>query len=326
MKKVLVIALAALATAAFATTPAKKDKKQKNVAVATTAKEPVHLLSTSDSLSYAAGVYATDGLEAYMRESGIDSTNISDFVEGLKAGLAHNVDKKQMARLAGMQIAQSVETRVYPRISSQVKESSLTIDSLTFNRGFIDAVTCDTAVMKQRDASHYFTTTMQAAEERASAQYKLDNETWLKQNATKAGVKTLPSGLQYKVITEGKGDVATKDDNVTVRYEGKLIDGTVFDSSYKRNPNTTSFRPDQVIKGWTEALCMMPVGSKWELYIPQNLAYGARPAGPIKPYSTLIFTVEVVKVEKAAEKKDTIPATKLTPAKKVQAKKTTKKK
>ena len=96
--------------------------------------------------------------------------------------------------------------------------------------------------------------------------------------------------------------MATKEDNVTVKYEGKMIDGTVFDSSYKRKPDTTSFRPDQVIKGWTEALCMMPEGSKWELYIPQELAYGERQAGNIKPYSTLIFTVEVVSVETKAEK------------------------
>ena len=77
-----------------------------------------------------------------------------------------------------------------------------------------------------------------------------------------------------------------------------MIDGTVFDSSYKRNPQTSSFRCDQVIKGWTEALTMMPVGSKWELYIPENLAYGERQAGQIKPYSTLIFTVELEDIEK----------------------------
>lgn len=144
---------------------------------------------------------------------------------------------------------------------------------------------------------------MKEAKERAERQYKLDNEAWIKQNATKEGVKTTTSGLQYKIITAGKGSVATKDDNVTVKYEGRTIDGKVFDSSYKRNPDTTTFRPDQVIKGWTEALCMMPEGSKWELYIPQDLGYGARSAGEIKPYSTLIFTVEVVKVEKKVEKK-----------------------
>jgi len=135
-----------------------------------------------------------------------------------------------------------------------------------------------------------------------NAAYIAENTKWLEDNKMKEGVVTLPSGLQYKVITAGKGKVATKSDNVTVKYEGKMIDGTVFDSSYKRNPDTTTFRPDQVIKGWTEALCLMPEGSKWELYIPQELAYGERQAGKIKPYSTLIFTVEVVSVETQADK------------------------
>ena len=102
----------------------------------------------------------------------------------------------------------------------------------------------------------------------------------------------------------------------------------MFDSSYKRNPQTTDFRPNQVIKGWTEALCMMPEGSKWELYIPQELGYGARGAGQqIKPFSTLIFTVEVVKVQEAEKKEEAAEkATPATPAKKSAAKKSAKKK
>jgi FKBP-type peptidyl-prolyl cis-trans isomerase FklB len=103
------------------------------------------------------------------------------------------------------------------------------------------------------------------------------------------------------VLTAGTGETPKATDKVTVKYEGKLIDGTVFDSSYKRNPQTSSFKCNEVIKGWTEALTMMPVGSKWELYIPQELAYGERPAGKIKPYSTLIFTVELEGIE--SEKK-----------------------
>ena len=104
--------------------------------------------------------------------------------------------------------------------------------------------------------------------------------------------------LQYKVIKEGKGEIPTKESTVKVHYKGTLIDGTEFDSSYKRNAPAT-FRADQVIKGWTEALTMMPVGSKWELYIPQELAYGSRETGGlIKPYSTLIFEVELLEIEK----------------------------
>jgi len=110
-------------------------------------------------------------------------------------------------------------------------------------------------------------------------------------------LKLHQAALQYKIIKEGNGAVPTDSSKVKVNYKGTLIDGTQFDSSYDRKEPTT-FRANQVIKGWTEALTMMPVGSKWELYIPQELAYGAREAGQIKPFSTLIFEVELVGIEK----------------------------
>ena len=103
--------------------------------------------------------------------------------------------------------------------------------------------------------------------------------------------------MQYKITKEGTGKQPAATSQVTVHYKGQLLDGKVFDSSYDRKEPTT-FRANQVIKGWTEALTMMPVGSKWELYIPQDLAYGAREAGQIKPFSTLIFEVELVGIEK----------------------------
>ena len=120
----------------------------------------------------------------------------------------------------------------------------------------------------------------------------------MEENKTKEGVITTESGLQYKVIKAGNGEIPTKESSVKVNYKGTLIDGTEFDSSYKRNAPAT-FRADQVIKGWTEALTMMPVGSKWELYIPQEMAYGSRETGGlIKPFSTLIFEVELLEIEK----------------------------
>ena len=128
---------------------------------------------------------------------------------------------------------------------------------------------------------------------------KKEGEMFLMENAKKEGVVTLPDGLQYKVLTAGTGAKPTDADRVVVKYEGKTIDGKVFDSSYKRNPQTTTFGVTQVIKGWTEALKLMPVGSKWEVYIPYSLAYGERGAGQqIKPYDALIFTVELVDIEK----------------------------
>ena len=131
--------------------------------------------------------------------------------------------------------------------------------------------------------------------------YKKKNEDFLANNKKNAKVKVLPSGLQYEVITEGKGEKPSENSMVKVNYRGTLIDGTEFDSSFKRN-EPAKFRVNQVIKGWTEALQLMPVGSKWKLYIPQELAYGEREAGQIKPFSTLVFEVELVGIEKEDNK------------------------
>ncbi len=121
---------------------------------------------------------------------------------------------------------------------------------------------------------------------------------FLSENAKKEGVKVLESGLQYKILTEGTGAIPTSTDKVKVHYEGTLIDGTKFDSSYDRG-NPTEFGVTQVIKGWTEALQLMKEGSIWELYIPYDLAYGSRQAGQeIKPFSTLIFKVELISIVK----------------------------
>ena len=161
---------------------------------------------------------------------------------------------------------------------------------------------------------------MGAAIAAAGAAYKKVNDEWLAENAKKEGVKTTADGLQYKIITAGNGPIPQPTDKVKVKYEGKMIDGTVFDSSYKRNPQTATFQCNQVIKGWTEALSMMPVGSKWELYIPQQLAYGGRQAGQIKPYSALIFTVELVDIEKPAPKVETTTKATTTSTKKKSSK------
>jgi FKBP-type peptidyl-prolyl cis-trans isomerase FklB len=110
-------------------------------------------------------------------------------------------------------------------------------------------------------------------------------------------VQALGNGIYYKVLVAGKGETPAADARVKVNYEGKTIDGNVFDSSYQRNEPTT-LNLNQVIPGWREALVKMPVGSKWVLYIPQEMAYGSRQTGPIKPFSALIFTVELVSIEK----------------------------
>lgn len=330
MKKIFTLALAAvLATASATAAPAKKDKKQKKTCKTECCQAPVTLTSKADTLSYAAGMFTTRGLMDYVKQQfGVDSTNINEFVAGIKEGIEKQNDKKFAAHAAGLQIAQMLESRIFPNVKNDIKQTPWAIDSLKFNAGFFAGVLGDTTVMKNEDANNYFTTTMTAEKRRQEEAYKKDNANWLVENAKKEGVITLPSGLQYKVLTKGTGEVAGKEDNVTVCYEGKTIDGNVFDSSYKRNPNTTTFRPDQVIKGWTEALTMMPQGSTWELYIPQDLAYGSRAAGNIKPYSTLIFKVELVKIDRKQETpaKDVKEKKQTASKKKVAAKKTSKKK
>jgi FKBP-type peptidyl-prolyl cis-trans isomerase FklB len=122
---------------------------------------------------------------------------------------------------------------------------------------------------------------------------KEEGERFLAANAKKAGVKTLPSGVQYRIIKEGTGAIPSDTSLVKCHYEGRLLNDTVFDSSYKRNEPLT-MRANQVIKGWTEALTHMPEGSIWEVYIPQELAYAEREQGDIKPFSALIFKIELI--------------------------------
>lgn len=129
------------------------------------------------------------------------------------------------------------------------------------------------------------------------AEVKKVNEDFLVENKKREGVITTASGLQYEIISEGNGEKPTTKDRVKVHYEGKLIDGTVFDSSIRRGEPAV-FGLTQVISGWTEALQLMNVGSKYRLYLPSNLAYGEQGAGEIKPFSTLIFEVELLGIEK----------------------------
>jgi FKBP-type peptidyl-prolyl cis-trans isomerase FklB len=137
--------------------------------------------------------------------------------------------------------------------------------------------------------------------QKAAVKNKTEGEAFLAANKDKEGVVTLPSGLQYKILTTGTGPKPTASDSVKCNYRGTLINGTEFDSSYKKGQPVT-FGVGQVIKGWTEALQLMPVGSKWQLFIPSSLAYGERGAGAeIGPNSTLIFEVELISIEEKAK-------------------------
>ena len=314
MKKLIMLAAVVVLGASLSTATAgkKKDKKKKaqtEQVVETSAEEPVVLATFNDSLSYAAGKTATNGLIPYLvQQLKVDTAYMADFVKGFSAATQHKDDPVYAAYQAGVQIAQMANQRILPSMKGDFEGSDKAIADDLFYKGFTAALMHDNSIYSDSAALAFFDKTNKEVKEQVAQEYKQKNVEWLTENAKKEGVQTLPSGLQYKVITMGEGEKPQKDQTVEVKYEGKMIDGTVFDSSYKRNPQTSKFRCDQVIKGWTEALLLMPVGSKWELYIPQELAYGERQAGNIKPFSTLIFTVELMGIEAS---KDIKPDTKL---------------
>ena len=258
--------------------------------------------SDVDTLSYMVGVSNSQGLKDYVvGRLGVDTTYMADFIRGIKEG-TKSTSAKEKAYMAGMQIGQQVSGDMYDAINNQLfaGDSTTTMSKENFLAGFIAAVE-ENSIVTPDSASVYVRTKSEEIKTKALeakyGEYKKENEEFLVNNKTKDGIKVTESGLQYRIIKEGKGAIPTKNSRVKVHYKGTMIDGTEFDSSYERKEPTT-FRADQVIKGWTEALTMMPVGSKWELYIPQELAYGSREAGKIKPFSTLIFEVELISIEK----------------------------
>ena len=297
MKKYVILALALVVSASFNTTEAKKKKKDQKTAE-TEVKAPVVLNDSRDSVSYAAGVSLTNGLLSYLQQSGIKAEQMGDFLQGFKEAIASKDDDQQKARRMGMQIADQVVNRMLPGILKDFTDTPDSIVEDLLFRGFTDAVENDTTVMLQKQAETFFKEKSESNKQMKIEKQIAVGKQFLAENALKEGVITLPSGLQYIILKQGDGEVPQKEDKVKVHYEGRLIDGTVFDASSKHGSEPATFQPTQVIKGWTEALTMMPVGSKWRLFIPQDLAYGARAAGQIPPYSTLIFDVELVGIEK----------------------------
>ena len=299
MKRTIIVALALVVGASFYTADAKKKKKEVKVEEAAVVAAPAELKSSSDSVSYAAGMTLTNGLLPFLKQQhGIDSTNIAIFLKAFEETISAGESPEAKARVAGIEIANQVRGRMLPGISGEFKDTPDSIEADLFYRGFTDAIRQDTTHFTQAVAEEYFQQKQQAdkkaKEEKLYGPNRRAGEEFLKENAKKDSVITTASGLQYKVLVKGNGDVPQISDKVQVHYEGRLIDGTVFDASAKHGDKPAEFQPDQVIKGWTEALTMMPVGSKWQLYIPQELAYGERNMGNIKPYSALIFDVELV--------------------------------
>ena len=296
MKKVFSIAIILLAACSLSATAAKKKAKKK-------AEAPVEKVDTvsMDLFSYAFGKANTQGLLPYLEQrEGVDMNYIDAFLEGFDKTEMTEEDKRMAAKLAGIKIRQQVETQIYPGVTKQICDSVDLMNKKLFIYGFRQGVAGEGEMMMdsaQAIVAKQMKYYQSVEAERKYGDNRRAGEEFLKANAKLKDVKTTASGLQYKVLSEGNGEKPGEMSRVKVNYEGRLIDGTVFDSSYDRGQPAT-FGVNQVIKGWTEALQLMPVGSKWELYIPQEIAYGDRDQGKIKPFSCLIFTVELLEIVK----------------------------
>lgn len=282
-RSILVVALAA--TLSFSAFAAKKTKKN-NKKVA----QPVMVKPVSPAdFSYAAGVAQSSSLAQFLvQRSGVDSAHIKDFVEGLSKEVSADEAAKLRALLASIDIKKQMPQIVQSMNQQATGKGDTTyVDATTFIKGLTEGLlktntlSADSATKIEQQQYDYYT-----------QQLKTRNADFLKNYAKQKGVKSTPSGLLYKVIKEGDGAMPTDTSEVEVHYEGKLVDGTVFDSSYKRG-ETATFAVNQVIKGWSEAVKLMKVGAEYEVCLPYEIAYGERGTRGIPPYSTLIFKIEL---------------------------------
>ena len=275
-----------------------------------------NLKTEVDSVSYEVGLSNSRGIKEYLSQRlGVDTAYLDDFIKGVKQGAQAGEDKKKAAYYAGIQIGQQLGTQMFKGLNYEIygEDSTKTISLKNLIAGFVAgargkgmAMTYDEALKNaQRHVDHLKSSTL----EKSFGPNKKAGENFIAKMKATAGVKELPGGTLYKVIKEGKGAIPTSTSRVHVSYEGRLIDGKVFDSSYKNNDGKpVEVNVNQMIPGWTQALTHMPAGSTWEVYIPQDQAYGTRDVGNlIKPFSALVFKLELIDVMKSHDE-DEAPA------------------
>ncbi|MBQ9362372.1 MAG: FKBP-type peptidyl-prolyl cis-trans isomerase [Bacteroidaceae bacterium] len=286
MKKIMMVA--AVAVSAMMFTACNKAGK-------------VSLKTDVDSIAYNLGVAQSQGLKQYMSmQLGVDSAYIDEFIKGMKEGAVNEANPKKEAYMKGLEVGKQVQ-QMAKGLSDEVfaGDSTQSVNVNNIVAGLVAGLK-GAAELTSEEAYAKFNEKLeplrQANLEKQYGENKAAGEKYLAENKKKDGVKVTKSGIQYKVLTEGKGALPTDTTTLKVHYEGKLIDGTKFDSSYDRNqPFEVNMAAPHVIPGWVEVLKMMPAGSKWEVVIPQDQAYGSQNMGQIKPFSTLIFTIEVLK-------------------------------
>jgi FKBP-type peptidyl-prolyl cis-trans isomerase FklB len=254
-----------------------------------------------DSLNYAFGLANGDGIKNYYIKGDSAKKSIAALLDGMNEGMKGKVEKgsTEMSDL-GSKIGSSLKDQ---QKGGLMGDSTLKVDIKLIKQGLINGLRGSKVQMTPKEAQEYLQKTMTVLQskkmEKLYGANKTAGEKFLDANSKKPGVKTTADGLQYEVIKQGNGPIPTDTNHVKVNYHGTLIDGTVFDSSVDRKQPIV-FQVNQVIKGWTEALKLMPVGSKYKLYIPQELAYASADRGKIKPFSMLIFEVELISIEKGA--------------------------
>lgn len=269
-----------------------------------------------DSICYAFGVSQSQGFTEYVCNKemgmGVDSAYMDEVLKGIMDGANLGGSEKQKAYYAGVALGQQIANNVKDGLRYQIfgrdADSTQVINVNDFLAGFISAIKNDSTVFDVTKAQQYIQTQMEVFQKKAQeasakkmeeeyGEYKKQNEAYMKTIAKNDSVKALDNGVYYKVLKAGNGEKPTAESRVKVHYEGKTIDGNVFDSSYKRD-EPQEFSCSQVVPGFSTALTNMPVGSKWEVYIPAEAGYGAQNMQSIKPFSTLIFTIELLEVLK----------------------------
>ena len=254
-----------------------------------------------DSMAYDLGVAQAQGLKQYMTmQLGVDSAYLDEFIKGMKEGAVNKANPKKDAYMRGLEVGKQVQ-QMAKGLGQDVfaGDSTQTINVNNILAGLVAGLK-GTETRTSEEAYGSFNTRRESILatnlEKQYGDNKAAGEKYLAENKKKEGVQVTPSGVQYKVIVAGDGAVPSDTAHIKVNYEGKLIDGTVFDSSYERDkPFEINMAAPRVIPGWVEVLKLMPAGSKWEVVIPQELAYGAQNMEKIKPFSTLIFTIELLK-------------------------------
>ncbi len=250
----------------------------------------VALKSLNDSLNYAFGLMNGSEISMYVLAEDTLGKQKANLIKHINKGLKEKVRNPQL-KIMGEQIGKNIKEQ---EANGLIGEPKLETDFALIKQGFINGLLGDDSQFDSHSAGEYIQATLNHLK---YGDTKEQGEKFLEENKLREGVIVTESGLQYEVLKMGKGKKPAATDRVKVHYHGTLTDGTVFDSSVERGEPIV-FGLNQVIAGWTEGVQLMPVGSKFKFYIPQNLGYGERAAGSIPPYSTLIFEVELLDIEK----------------------------